>query len=308
MLPRKIINFASVLILIFNSSCAEKRLEKSFIKAAIENNQLNVTIDSEIFTSYKFDSNLKKPYFYPVIGPKSGLSVTTESSEPYPHHNSLFFGCDRVNGGNFWQEGNDKGQIVSQGPKIIKKSGGKIIFSDECLWAIPGQEAVIRDERIVEITAPSDNLRFIDFVITVSPLVDIKILRTNHSLFSARVVRELSVESGGTLINAEGGQKEKGTFGIESGWCDYYGQREVITEGIAILQHPSNRWYPSRWFTRDYGFFSPTPMNWPENGEYTELPKGKAVRLRYRVVIHSGNSEAAGIGKIFKKYSNKTFQ
>ena len=38
------------------------------------------------------------------------------------------------------------------------------------------------------------------------------------------------------------------------------GARGGVTEGIAIFQHPGNRWYPSKWFTRDYGFFSPTPM------------------------------------------------
>ncbi|GAF95919.1 unnamed protein product, partial [marine sediment metagenome] len=36
----------------------------------------------------------------------------------------------------------------------------------------------------------------------------------------------------------------------------YSGTRDGITEGIAILQHPDNRWFPAKWFTRDYGFFS----------------------------------------------------
>ncbi|MDD2599917.1 MAG: PmoA family protein [Kiritimatiellae bacterium] len=31
-------------------------------------------------------------------------------------------------------------------------------------------------------------------------------------------------------------------------------------KGLAILQHPENPWYPSPWFTRDYGLLSPTPM------------------------------------------------
>ena len=75
-----------------------------------------------------------------------------------------------------------------------------------------------------------------------------------------------------------------------------------MTEGLAIFQNPGNRWYPAPWFTRDYGFFSPTPMFWIEN-DVLELPKGEKLELRYRVVVHSGNAEGAGIAEMFKRYA-----
>ena len=134
----------------------------------------------------------------------------------------------------------------------------------------------------------------------MEPLVDIRILKTNHSLFSARVVPELGVAKGGTLVNAEGQTGEKGTFGVASPWCDYYGTRAGVTEGLAILQHPGNRWYPAKWFTRDYGFFSPTPMYWLEGDQ--RLPKGQKLTLSYRVVVHSGDTQKAGIAAIFDAY------
>ena len=271
----------------------------------LKKNQLVVTVGGKVFTCYKFASSQKYPYFWPVNGPISGKSITTESSQPYPHHHSLFFGCDRVNEGNYWQEGNEQGQIISQGPRIIEASCNQIIFTDECLWQRPGKEPVIRDLRRIVITAPSKDVRFIDFEISLEPLVDICILKTNHSLFSARVVPELCVNSGGTLINAEGKTGEKGTWGIASPWCDYFGTRNGITEGIAILQHPDNRWFPSKWFTRDYGFFSPTPMFWPE-GDGTELPRGDVLTLQYRIVVHAGDAEAAGIREIFSQYEQAT--
>jgi hypothetical protein len=284
-------------------SCAAGQATPQHVSAKIADNQIVVTVGGKLFTCYKFASLLKKPYFWPVNGPMTGKSVTTESSEPYPHHNSLFLGCDRVNGGNYWQESNERGQIISQGSKIITSSGDCITFTDECLWKQPGKEPVIRDFRRVTITAPSETLRFLDFEITLEPLTDIRILRTNHSLFSARVMPELSVNSGGTLVNAEGRTGEKGTWGIVSPWCDYFGSRDNVTEGIAILQHPDNRWFPAKWFNRDYGFFSPTPMYWPENGTHTELDKGKGLTLRYRVVVHAGDVKTAGIKEIFRQYA-----
>ncbi|MFQ6035920.1 MAG: PmoA family protein [Sedimentisphaerales bacterium] len=271
------------------------------VTAQLEKNQIRVLVASRLFTCYKFNKEQKYPYFWPVNGPASGKSVTTESSQPYPHHHSLFFGCDRVNGGNYWQQGNEQGQIVSLGPKIIEASGNRVVFIDKCLWQQPRKDPIILDLRRVVITAPSESLRFIDFEISLQPLTDIRIAKTNHSLFSARVAGELSVKSGGTLVNAEGKTGEKGTWGAASAWCDYSGTRNGITEGIAILQHPNNRWFPCKWFTRDYGFFSPTPMFWLKDGQL-ELARGETLTLRYRVVIHSGDAKAADIDGLFKQY------
>lgn len=272
------------------------------ISAALEKDKVAVTIAGKLFTCYKFAPSQKYPYFWPVNGPVSGQSITTESSQPYPHHHSLFFGCDRVNGGNYWQEENKYGQIISQGPKIIEAEGTSVVFTDVCFWQQPESNPIILDTRRIVITAPNENLRFIDFEITLQPLTDIQIQKTNHSLFSARVVPELSVNSGGTLINAEGKTREKGTWGVASPWCDYAGSRNGITEGIAILQHPNDRWFPSKWFTRDYGFFSPTPMNWLEDDQPFKLAKGKTLTLRYRVVIHAGDAQTADINRLFKQY------
>ncbi|MCA9428556.1 MAG: PmoA family protein, partial [Candidatus Omnitrophica bacterium] len=97
---------------------------------------------------------------------------------------------------------------------------------------------------------------------------------------------------------------EEGTFGKPSSWCDYAGSRDGITEGLAILQSPGNRWFPSRWFTRDYGFFSPTPMYWLEN-DRLELSKGEALELKYRVIVHSGDVNEAGIAQHFLAYAEK---
>ena len=238
-------------------------------------------------------------------GPVSGKSITTETSQPYPHHHSLFFGCDKVNGGNYWQDVNERGQILSQGPRISKTGTSDVTLSDRCLWKQPGKEPVIEDKRQIVISAPSEKVRIIDFKITMTPLLDVEILKTNHSLFSARVVPELSVKSGGTLINAEGKTGEKGTWGAASSWCDYSGTRDGVTEGIAILQNPKNRWFPSKWFTRDYGFFSPTPMYWLE-GNKLNLAKDESLTLQYRVIVHAGDVKETQIAKLFEQYKQKS--
>lgn len=274
------------------------------LRATQGDGRIEVFVGDALFTAYAYSDSQKYPFFWPVNGPVSGKSVTTESTEPYPHHRSLFFGCDKVNGGNYWQEGNDRGQILSQGPKIESASGDRVVITDYCLWRQPGEDAVMADRRKITVSAPSDTLRLIDFEITLEPLTDITIEKTNHSLFSARMTPALSVEAGGTLVNAQGDPGEAGTFGVASPWCDYSGTRKGVTEGLAIFQHPENRWYPAKWFTRDYGFFSPTPMYWPE-GDAIRLAKGEVLRLRYRVVVHAGDAAEAEIGALFTAYAGE---
>jgi hypothetical protein len=275
------------------------------ITAVRVGSKINVTINGKYFTSYIFSEDEKYPFFYPVNGPSSGGSVTSMRNGEYPHHSSLFFGCDLVNGGNWWQEGLERGRIISVNAEILKQGGDTLIISDECIWSRPGAVSPITDRRKFVITSPDSTLRQIDVVIVMETLTDVTIRKTNHSLFSARMAADLSVKNGGTMINAEGAKSEKDTFGKNSAWIDFYGKRGKATEGLAILQHPSNPWYPSPWFTRDYGFMSPTPMYWPENGTNTFMKKGTVLTLRYRVLVHSGDHKEAKIAEAFEKYKNE---
>ncbi|KAA6315105.1 hypothetical protein EZS27_034388, partial [termite gut metagenome] len=241
----------------------------------------------------------------PVNGPVSGFGVTSMRNGIWPHHSSLFFGCDRVNGGNYWQEGLERGRIISTGVRIVEAKGSKVVIEDECIWKRPDAEAPIIDRRKITISAPVKDIYQLDFDIEMEMLIDVTIQKTNHSLFSVRVDPDLAVVEGGTMIDSEGRQGEKETFGAKSPWIDCYGSRKTGVEGIALLQHPSNKWYPSPWFTRDYGFVSPTPMYWPQNDKEIVLEKGEKVTLRYRVLVHGGTTEQAGISKWFEQYKKE---
>jgi hypothetical protein len=267
--------------------------------------KINVTIGNKYFTSYIFSNDEKYPFFYPVNGPVSGGSVTSMRNSEYPHHSSLFFGCDLVNGGNYWQEGLERGRIISVNAQIQKQGGDTVLITDECIWSRPGAVSPVKDTRKIMITSPSAAVSQIDVEIVMEMLIDVTIKKTNHSLFSARMAADLSVKNGGTMINAEGLKSEKDTFGKSSPWIDFYGKRGDAIEGLAIFQHPSNPWYPSPWFTRDYGFMSPTPMYWPANDTDTFMKKGTVLTLRYRVLVHSGDHDQAKIAEAFEKYKNE---
>jgi hypothetical protein len=293
---------AALLTLVFLSSPALLPAQQNLAATRV-GSRIDVTIGGKFFTSYRFAGDEKYPFFFPVNGP-SGASVTSMRNGGFPHHSSLFFGCDKVNGGNYWQEDLDRGRIVSRGPVVEKAEGREIVILDTCDWTRPGASQPIRDTRRIVISSPSPALRQMDFEITLDALDEVVIQKTNHSLFSARMDPDLTPAFGGSMVNAEGAQGEKETFGKPSPWLACYGARDnKTTEGLAILQHPGNHGYPSPWFTRDYGFLSPTPMYWPADGKSTRMAKGQKMKLAYRVLVFSGTPESAGIASRFAAFA-----
>ncbi len=293
-----------VLFIFFTGLIHNAALPQPKVTAEKTGDKIEIKVNGNLFTNYIISEHEKYPFFFPVNGP-SNASVTSMRNANYPHHSSLFFGCDRVNGGNYWQEGLERGQIISLRADIIETGNDKVVIENECIWRRPGADAPIKDKRIITISAPSKGKFQIDFDVTMEILIDVVIEKTNHSLFSGRMDPDLAVINGGTIVNAEGETGEKATFGKRSPWIDCHGKRQGKIEGMAIMQHPSNDWYPAPWFTRDYGFFSHTPIYWPENDKTTTLKKGEEIKLRYRVLVHSGNHIEAGIAGEFEKYKSE---
>ncbi|MCC5928095.1 MAG: PmoA family protein [Cyclobacteriaceae bacterium] len=287
------------------SACYSPAFVNAQVKAVSFPDRVDVYIRGNLFTSYHMLPNEKYPYFFPVNGP-SKASVTSMRNANFPHHSSLFFGCDKVNGGNYWQEGPERGQIKTVRLDVLNSEGEQVVMENECIWSRPGAMSPIRDLRRIVISEINETMFQIDFEVVMEMLMDVQIERTNHSLFSARMDADLAATNGGTMINAEADRNEAGTFGKASAWIDFYGKRMGKQEGLALMQHPGNTWYPSPWFTRDYGFISPTPMYWPEDPEKGwQLKKGEKVHLHYRVLVHSGDHSEADIAGQFKKYAQE---
>ncbi len=258
--------------------------------------------DGRPLTCYRAHPTQKYPYLYPWAGPETGRSLTEESGDPYPHHRSILFACDRVNDGNFWQQGTGRGQIVSRGPTLDAPQPDRIVIADACDWQVPGAEPLLTDQRRFTITAPEPHLRILDADITLTARVDVRVRKTNHSLFAVRAAADLTPNGGGALLNSDGHRNESGTFGRTATWCTFYAARGDVIEGVALMDHPDNPWSPCQWFTRDYGFMSPTPMNWLDAQGWS-LPGGESVRLRYRVVGYSGDPLAINLPGLYDSWA-----
>jgi len=281
---------------------AEPGVDK--LTASQDGRKISVRLGSALVAGYRAEPAQKYPYVFPFAGPLSGASLTTETSEPYPHHHSIFFACDRVNGGNYWQGPVELGQIVSKGPKLGQVTDRTAEILDQCEWRKPGQAAVMTDTRKITLYVVDGRRRWIDAEIRWTAVTDVTIEKTNHSLFAVRAAPDLVPKAGGKLENSFGKIGEKATFGQPAGWCTYYNRRAGIPddgiEGIALFNHPMNPWKECPWFTRDYGFISPSPFNFM--GKPWQLAAGKSIDLRYRVVAYAGMPTAAGLEWIYKAW------
>ena len=112
-------------------------------------------------------------------------------------HRSLFFGCDQVNGGNFWQDTLERGQAISKGPKVAEATKRSAVIVNECEWQRPGQPVQMTDERKFILTMTSPRLRILDVEIKWSAAVDVTIQKTNHALFAIRAANDITPWGGG---------------------------------------------------------------------------------------------------------------
>lgn len=281
--------------------------------------QLWVRKNNVVLTSYRAHPSQKYPFFYPVMGPVSGLSLTSESGSPWPHHRSVFFGLDQVNGGNYWQDNMSRGQIVSQGPSFAKKDGKYDIGADfvnivdRCLWRQPGKDPIIEDNRKFAIKMLEGNRYVLDADIVVKALTKITVKRTNHGLFGVRCAPDLAPTGGGNILSSEGGKTQKETEGKPARWMAFYGKRaglkEEIVEGISVFcpsKAPHPKFENCPWFTRDYGNCSPMPFNYfKQKDETFELVEGEELKLRYRVVAFAGTPKDANLDGLWNEFDKK---
>ncbi len=288
--------------------------ETRTVGATAKEDRIVVYIDGDPFTTYTFGEEHKYPFLYPVNGPATGKSVTAWDQGPYPHHSSLYISLDWVRSegverGNYWQPRHEleTGRVVSTEPRIIEATGRKVVLRDTCDWVVPATGVhQLRDTRTITITAPSSEIRILDFEFQFETLQELHVGPTGHSFFSARMRPELAVGDPnrgpdvahlgtGTIVDADGNRNESGTFRQNAAWCAYYGEHHGETEGLAVVQHPGNPGYPAPWFTRDYGFLSPTRFAFGD--EPRHLPAGTTFTERYRVVVFAGDHEHADVDR-----------
>jgi hypothetical protein len=273
-----------------------------------------VRVDGELFAEYVTRSG-NKPIVWPILGP-GGKRMTRwypmanapRETRDHVHHRSLWFTHGDVNGVNFWAEGSKTGTIAHR--KFTQLTGGATaIVAAQNDWLAPDGKKVLEDHRRLTFGVEGD-ARWIDFDITLAASEGpVKFGDTKEGMFAVRVAESMKVDAklGGKLVNSEG-QVNDAAWGRPAAWVDYVGPVDGKTLGIAIFNHPSSFRAPTHWHVRTYGLFAANPFGWHDfpggehrDGSYT-IERGKSIAFFYRVWLHSGDTQAAGIAEAFRRY------
>jgi hypothetical protein len=290
--------------------------------------KIDVAIDGKPFTTFYYGPSEPKPYLHPLRA-ADGTIVTRlypmqdvpGERQDHPHHRGLWFTHGNVNGFDFWanepsQEIEHKGVVAVKGKPTAQ--GDTIGSAFE--WKTPDGKLLLTEDRAMRFAGDAKTRTIdLDIKLTAGPQT-VKFGDTKEGTFAIRLATPLEepharaegVPRTGKIVAATGKTGEGEVWGTQSPWVDYSGAIDGKKLGVAIFDHPSNPKHPTYWHVRSYGLFAANIFG--EHDFYRDknrdggvtLKPGESMRFRYRVVIHSGDTEDAQIGQGYAKWSGKT--
>jgi hypothetical protein len=272
------------------------------------------------------------------VGPaEKGVKETDD----HPHHQSVWFTHDQVNGANFW-EGNRNDRKSGEGPHVdhrefvaVKNEGKTARLVTRNDW-MDGKKKLCEDERILVFGTRPNMDRWIDFTITIKATEgDVTFGDTKEGTFGVRVADPMRVEAklGGRIFNSDGKENEA-AWGLPAKWVDYTGPVKQVSEnqpstpagsdtrhltpdtspilGIAIFSHPKSFRPTPRWHVRTYGLFTANPFgeqDFPKHEKAqqgaTTINKGDSPTLRYRILLHKGITDCEDMNAAFDEFARE---
>ncbi len=291
------------------------------ITAVRDGEKLRIEIDGKLFTEYRSDKWI--PYLYPLLN-SEGVHHTRQypftegvlgEQSDHPHHIGFWFTHGDVNGNDFWI-GKDGCKIITKtmDDPVFQQKDGKNIgvsFTVNLEWIGRDEKRVLAETRTYQISY-GENFRAIDVISKLDAIDgDVVFGDTKEGSFAIRVAPTLRLKgpvARGKITNSEGLEGDQ-AWGKRARWVAYHGpnwnERQTV---IAIMDHPSNINYPTRWHARDYGLLAANPFGAKSFGDKVQaggftLKNGESQTQRYRLLLHEGDLQAANLEKTWEAFS-----
>jgi Family of unknown function (DUF6807) len=289
-------------ILLFLTATAISRAADPVTFSA-QGDQVTVKIGDSPLAIYNTSRELLKPFFSPVYDPNGTIiSRPIENPEDHKHHKGIWVSIDEVNGVRYWAE---DGKIENISVSTHASEGDKPATLEVVNhWLGKDGKPVLIESTTIGIY--SNRLMTYDIVFTPAA-GPVTFDDTKEGLFGFRMINSMREKETGKVVNADGKQGTKECWGQRSAWVDYYGEANGKIAGVTLMDHPGN-FRPSRYHVRNYGLFSISPFG---ERAYTQgaseaapltIEKGKSLRLRYAIYIHSGDTKEGKVAEAYKQF------
>lgn len=282
----------------------QAQLPISFVQ---KENQVDVLIHDQPFTSLLYPDSLEKPVLFPVFAPDQqlvtrGFPLAPRAGDPtdHPHHIGIWLNFENLNQLDFWNNSyaipaKDKahyGRIVTRQVKL-GKGGKRGVLVYQADWVAPSGERIVTEK--TELIFSGDNrMRRIDRITKLTAAQDAFFKDAKDGLLGFRVDKELQLPTA-DYLNSEGLRGDS-VWSKRARWCRLSARMGKDTVAIVILDHPENIGYPSYWHARGYGLFAVNPLgaaifSQEKDRRDLHLKKGESVRFHYTILISAAEND-----------------
>lgn len=303
-------------------SLAAESSSFSAVEFAHEPGGLAIIVGGKPFADFVYaDEKITRPYFAHVRAP-NGVQVTRThppfaGSDPTDHpefHPGIWMSFGDVSGADSWRL-----KAPVRFVKFLEErheadgGGGFVAEFSHRNQADPHRE-VCRERLRCDIRAtPEGTLLLWDSTFTgarefaFGDQEEMGLgVRMATPLRAEQVSKQGLPAGDGEIVSADGKRNEAEVWGRAPKWCDYRGEVDGQSAGVAILCHPEN-FRPSWFHVRDYGLMVANPFgraafDQGEPSRVTVAP-GEALRLRYGVLVHGAAAgENVDLDRAFERY------
>lgn len=298
------ISYAAPLVAILAISCSTKAPKQDAEAVApsvkLEKHEaekrVDVLVDGNLFTSYRWPDSVYKPVLYPIISAGGatvtrGFPLAPRQGERTDHRHQVgnWLNYGNVNGYDFWGNGHD-GKREPNGGEIkhltvdnLESGNGEASMVTTASWLDPAGKTLM-DEKTEYHFIAKGSVRIIDRIATLTAKDEPVVFKdTKEGMFGIRVARQLELPSKEEVVltDAQGnpttvkkmsndgvtgnyrsseGVTGEDVWSTRAKWMDLYGAIGDEKISLVVFDHPSNVNYPTFWHARGYGLFSANPL------------------------------------------------
>jgi hypothetical protein len=250
-------------------------------------------------------------YIHPLYGLNEEV-LTEDFPEDHPHHRGVFWAWHQIMvNGNKIADGWTSENIGWDVENIQTDSNeDSATLKTTVLWKsiLDGDslKSIVLENTTINVLKSAPDFRIIDFEIILTPLIDnFQIGGSEDDKGYGGFSPRLKLPQDITFIS-QNKEVIPQTTAVKAGpWMDFYGSFSGVDaskSGVALYSHPENPGYPQPWILRA----EKSMQNVVYPGENPiDIPKGKALVLKYRLVIHSDKVNQSRLEKLYKQYAKE---
>lgn len=274
----------------------------------LPDHKVGFQVDGHERLRWHFGPQYPRPFFYPCVGPASGLSLTRmghPGDAGHDHHRSIWFAHEKVSGVNFWSD-TTTARVRQKQWLAYHDGDAEAVMAVRLGWTDGHDPKDLLEQDVFAAVIPGpERETLVEIQTVLRPVAErLEFGKTNFGFLAVRVAKAISeFFGGGVLTNSAGATGEPAIFGKPAAWVDYSGEQPGgHKEGITYFDHPSNPGHPTVWHVREDGWMGASACF---AGPLTTT-RVEPLTLRYLLHAHRGPLDPKRADEEFRAFRKRS--